>query len=633
MSDVFVSYKAEDRRRVEPLVEGLQADGLSVWWDAHIGGGDSWREKIEGELESARCVIVVWSKRSIGSEGRFVRDEASRAQRRGVYLPVLIDRIEPPLGFGETQAVPLYGWKGDRTSPRYQAILDCARAVSRGEVQALPRHVEPIAPLDRRTLVAGGAAVAVVAAAGGWFLLKPGAADASESIAVLPFANLSGDPSQAYFSDGLAEELRSALGRIPRLKVIGRTSSEMVRNSDAIAAANKLGVANVVTGSVRRSPDLIRVAAQLVSGKDGVEQWSQVYDRTPGDILRIQSDIAKNVADALSLELGGALVAGGTHNAGAQDLYLKAISVREAGISEANLRESIKLFDQAIQLDPDFADAYAQKSDTLVNLIGIYSNTVTEFDRGYNEAAAIARRAIELAPQRALGHSSLASALAGKLNVRGAASEYRRASELLAGEVPVLIAYSFFMSKTGNPEEGLRAADKAISLDPLNAGGYAMRGTALLYAHRYADAADSFREGIKVSREPAALAFTMLGNALTLLGQADEARKAFARAPADTVYRLTGEAILDARGGDRAAATRKLDRLRETFGDSAAYQQAQVLAQLAQPDQALAALERSWEVRDPGLLRIAADPFLDPVRRDPRFAVVERKMGLPLGAH
>jgi serine/threonine-protein kinase len=630
MSDVFVSYKAEDRKRVRPLVDALEAEGLTVWWDAQIGGGDEWRRSIEQQLDAAKCVLVVWSKRSTGPEGRFVRDEASRAQRRGVYLPVLIDRIEPPLGFGETQAIPLYGWKGDRTAPPYQAILNCARAISRGDVHALPRHVHSIAPLDRRTLVAGGAAVAVVAAAGSWFLLRPSAADASESVAVLPFANLSGDPSQAYFSDGLAEELRSALARIPRLKVIGRTSSEMMRNSDAIAAANKLGVASVVTGSVRRSPDLIRVAAQLVSGKDGVEQWSQVYDRAPGDILRIQTDIAKNVADSLSVELGG--TAGGTNSADAQDLYLKAISVREGGISEANLRDAIKLFDQAIQLDPDFADAYAQKSDTLVNLTGIFSNTVPEFDRGYGEAAAIARRAIELAPQRALGHSSLASALAGKLDVRGAAAEYERASELSAGEVGVLNAYSFFMSRTGNLGEALRAADKAISLDPLNAASYGMRGTALLYAHRYADAAKSFREVIRVSREPAALAFTMLGNSLNLLGQYDDARKAYARAPADNVYRLTGEAILDARRGDRTAAVHKLGRLRETFGDSASYQQAQILGQLAQPDEAVAALERAWEVRDPGLLRIAADPFLDPVRRDPRFAAVERKMGLPLAA-
>ena len=112
MSDVFVSYKAEDRRRVQPLVEALEADGLTVWWDAQIGGGDEWRRSIEQQLDAAKCVLVVWSKRSTAPEGRFVRDEASRAMERGVYLPVRIDNVRMPLGFGETQALSLTGWKG-----------------------------------------------------------------------------------------------------------------------------------------------------------------------------------------------------------------------------------------------------------------------------------------------------------------------------------------------------------------------------------------------------------------------------------------------------------------------------------------------------------------------------------------
>ncbi len=118
MTDVFISYKAEDRRRVQPLVQALQADGLSVWWDEHIGAGDAWRETIEKQLDTARCVLVAWSKRSVGPEGRFVRDEASRAQLRGVYVPVLIDPVKPPLGFGESQATSLRGWRGDPSDPR-----------------------------------------------------------------------------------------------------------------------------------------------------------------------------------------------------------------------------------------------------------------------------------------------------------------------------------------------------------------------------------------------------------------------------------------------------------------------------------------------------------------------------------
>ena len=123
MSDVFVSYKAEDRPRIAPLVEALEADGLSVWWDTQIAAGSEWRQDIQERLDQARCVIVVWSKRSVGAGGRFVRDEANRAQRRGTYLPVRIDDVEPPLGFGELHAISLEGWTGERADDRYRALI------------------------------------------------------------------------------------------------------------------------------------------------------------------------------------------------------------------------------------------------------------------------------------------------------------------------------------------------------------------------------------------------------------------------------------------------------------------------------------------------------------------------------
>ena len=206
MADVFVSYKAEDRRRVKPLVEALQADGFSVWWDEQIGGGAAWRHAIETELNAAKCVIVAWSKRSVGAEGTFVQDEATRAQQRHVYVPVIIDKVHLPLGFGETQALPLSGWHGDRSDPHYQAVLAAVQRNAGPKRRARPAPVHQ-PKIDRRTAIAGGAVAAVAAAGvGGWAFLRSSPASASRSIAVLPFANLSGDPAQAYFSDGIAEE-------------------------------------------------------------------------------------------------------------------------------------------------------------------------------------------------------------------------------------------------------------------------------------------------------------------------------------------------------------------------------------------------------------------------------------------
>ena len=234
MADVFVSYKAEDRARLKPLVAALEAEGFSVWWDAHIGGGTDWREDIQNHLDGAKCVMVAWTKRSVGPEGRFVRDEATRAQRRGVYLPVRLDAIEPPLGFGEVQALSLKGWKGDRADPRFQAVADAVRSRISGEHQPLrPTHFVE-GRVSRRAVMAGGAGAVALAGAGGWFLLKPAPANAKR-IAVLPFANMSGDENQAYFSDGVAEELRAALSRI-QLEVIGRASSEAVKELDTKAA-------------------------------------------------------------------------------------------------------------------------------------------------------------------------------------------------------------------------------------------------------------------------------------------------------------------------------------------------------------------------------------------------------------
>ena len=141
MSDVFVSYKAEDRKRVKPLVEAIQAEGFSVWWDEQIGGGSAWRQAIETELNAAKCVIVIWSNRSVGPDGTFVQDEATRAQQRHVYVPVLIDKVHLPLGFGETQALPLTGWRGDRADPHYEAVLAAVQRNVAGKRRRKPLQV------------------------------------------------------------------------------------------------------------------------------------------------------------------------------------------------------------------------------------------------------------------------------------------------------------------------------------------------------------------------------------------------------------------------------------------------------------------------------------------------------------
>lgn len=170
MADVFVSYKAEDRERVAPLVRALESDGISVWWDAHIGAGDEWRDTILRQLEGARPVIVVWSRRSVGRQGQFVRDEASRAVKRKTYLPVRIDKVDPPLGFGETQAHDLAGWKGDPADPTYEGVAAALRERFGIKGRGSRAHPGGSPPVSRRALMGGGAEVVVAAASVGTWL-------------------------------------------------------------------------------------------------------------------------------------------------------------------------------------------------------------------------------------------------------------------------------------------------------------------------------------------------------------------------------------------------------------------------------------------------------------------------------
>jgi tetratricopeptide (TPR) repeat protein len=169
MADVFVSYKAEDRRRISALVDALERDGFSVWWDAHVGAGQDWRDRIACELDAAKCVIVAWSQGSVGPAGRFVRDEAGRALHRGVYLPIKLDPVDPPLGFGETQVVSLIGWRGSRSAAPYRALVSAVGAVVRGEALQVADMDLNARPSRRAILVAGAAASAALAVGAGWW--------------------------------------------------------------------------------------------------------------------------------------------------------------------------------------------------------------------------------------------------------------------------------------------------------------------------------------------------------------------------------------------------------------------------------------------------------------------------------
>lgn len=630
MSDVFVSYKAEDRKRVKPLVAALEAEGYSVWWDEQIGGGAAWRHTIEAELNAARCVVVVWSKRSVGPDGAFVQDEATRAQQRHVYVPVLIDKVHLPLGFGETQALPLSGWRGDRAAPQYVAILNAVRGITGELPRAAPAQSSPARLLDRRTVIAGSAAVAAVAA-GGWYFLRSGRAEAANSIAVMPFANLSGDPAQAYFSDGLAEELRNALSRIPELNVMARTSSEKVREDDIQTAARKLGVANILTGSVRRSPSMIRISTQLVDGRDGLERWSEAYDRPVGDTLNIQTDIAQKVAAALSIRLSpsarAALEVGGTGNPAAQDLLLQID--RDLTFNQEGVERKLALLDAALALDPDYAQAYAQKASLLMIRAGTYSTTANDAYQGHLAALKVANKAIAIAPRMALGYATRGDIYRQLLNPRAALADCDRSSSLPGNNhVGVLGFRAAFLSQLGRSGESLNIGDKWIGLDPLNPQAHATQGISLYSARRYPEAVARLQRSLQIApKNERATAF--LGYALLQQNKAAEAAAQFQKLPPDNFRRLLGEAIIAARKGQRSQALKSLRAMQESQGDADLYQYGQIYAQMRMPNEAITQLGLAIAAHDSGASALRVDPFLDPIRRDPRFTALYAKLNFP----
>jgi serine/threonine-protein kinase len=632
--DIFVSYKAEDRARVRPLVDALMADGLSVWWDAHIGAGEDWRESIAANLDQARCVIVIWSKRSVGPDGRFVRDEAARAMKRHAYLPVTIDKVDPPLGFGETQCLPLANWKGNREDPRYLALLDAARhagsgaPIQRGPVPAaVAKHRGGV---DRRAVMAGGAVAGLAAAGGvGWLFLHGAPANAN-SVAVLPFANLSGDPGQAYFSDGMAEEVRSALSRINGLKVIGRASSELLRNDDIPGAAKRLDVGSIVTGSVRRSTATIRVSAQLVDGSNGVEKWSQTFDRPTGDVLQIQTSIAEAVAEQLRSQLGAsdraALSVGGTTSAAAQDLVLRADADQDG--SKAGFERRAGLYDQAVALDPNYASAWAGKARATTNVYAFYATTVPDMQAGLDTAATFARKAISLAPDLADGHAALAFNAFNRLDFTMAWAENRRAIASPGCSPRNIVAAVGFLGQIGQVGKAQQLWRSAADRDPLNPDVLRSHLGLLLAARRYQELLPQAQKYVAENTN-STQGQNLLATVLLLTGRYADALRATDKLPHEHPNWYVYRSVIAARTGNRVEAVAVLNSMRAFAGDSAHLQYAEMRAQMGDHDGAIQDLNAALKFRDPGLSLVQQDALFDPLRANPRFQALVRELNFP----
>jgi TolB-like protein/Tfp pilus assembly protein PilF len=453
----------------------------------------------------------------------------------------------------------------------------------------------------------------------------------AHSIAVLPFVNISGDRDQEYFSDGLTEELLNSLSRISELQVAARTSAFSFKGKDAKIGTigRELNVGAVLEGSVRRSAHTVRITAQLINALTGFHLWSQTYDRALGDVLKLQTEIATSVANALRVTLmidaPAHIELGSTRNPQAFDAYLRGRDLFELGADERSDRAALALFEQAIAIDPLYGAAHSARSRSLAAIANEYAQGAER--RGlYGAAIVAAKQAISLAPELADAHSALGFALfSGQLDVKAARVPYERSKVLGSGDADVLGRYALYCARTGRFDEARAAIARAAALDPLNPRVFRSVGAVAFAARNYAESIPAFERALARNSTIGGV-WAAIGASKLLLGDIEAAKRAFV-AERSGLFGLPGIAIIAKRQGNSREAQDALARLIAGYGDNSLYQQAQVYAQWNDRGRAIAALLAAHEKGDSGLIFLRNDPFLDPIRDAPEFVRLLSELG------
>ena len=454
----------------------------------------------------------------------------------------------------------------------------------------------------------------------------------AKSVAVLPFVNMSADKLDEYLSDGMTEELINALARVPGLRVPGRTSCFAFKGKSEADIFRKVGdqlqVNTVLEGSVRKAGEKLRVTAQLINVNDGYHLWSEDYDGDVRDIFTFQSNVAQRVVEALQIKLGveaaRALAKKPTENPEAHRLYL--LGRYELGkYSEAGWTSSIRYYEQALKLDPNYALAYCGLADTYAYMGGV----VMPSKEAVVKEKEFAERALQLEPQLAEAHLSLAVALGGAFDWRSAQVEFDRAIELNPNLAWAYEMYSWFLGGAGRLDEAIAKDKKAIELDPLNSFFQAALAYYLYHARRYDDAIVQI--GRTLELDPAStLARHLLGRCLLWKGDTASAIAEFQKSKtvvAGAWYQgLLGYAY--AISGNRPKAEQMLRELEEMakrqYVSSTAF--AMIYLGLGEKGKALDWLDKSYEDQESACWYLTVDRIYDSVRNEPRFQALVQKV-------
>ncbi len=468
--DIFLSYNREDAVTARLYADAFAAEGLNVWWDSDLRSGEAYDEVTEAALRGAKAVVVLWSPRSVVS--RWVRAEATIADRCKTLVPVTIEPCERPIMFELTQTAELSHWTGDARDRAWLAFLgDLRRFVGREAVPkiAAPAPEPQIAPQPLAT--------------------KP-------SLVVRPFATMAGAGEADYFADGMVVEIVSALSRFPSLFVISSGSSlnlrSDVRSSGEIA--RELGVRYVLQGSVRKGGNAVRIAVELLDGDAHTPIWTQRFDGMLDDIFALQDKVSNAVAARIDSTIRSNEMQQANNrlskDPGAYDLFLRGSHNMWARYDEVELRRAISLFDQAIERDPQFALAMVLNSNACFNLQ--QWNVCADQAELMTKCLSLAKRAVQIdkADYRIPAWASYSFLQCGQ-PVAMANGLIERALEMNPGDSVTHWLSGWNKLFMPDPEKALAAFEVGLRLDPHSpwrASFQAGQGVALIQLDRFEEA-------------------------------------------------------------------------------------------------------------------------------------------------
>ena len=663
---VFLSYASEDAAAAQRIATALRSAGIEVWFDREeLRGGDAWDRRIREKIHDCRLFMPIISAHTEARiEGYFRREwrlavdrTQDLSERVAFLIPVVIDstteqRADVPDAFRRVQ------WTRLPSGETSAAFVDRIRRLVSPEASPVTVPATPVAPgsitvessrasgrplwRSHAVLLAIGTALVVALSyftADRFWLSKrtttatatavgPSITTPENSVAVLPFADMSEKRDQEYFADGLSEEILNLLSGIPNLKVIGRRSSFQFkgRNDDLRSIGEKLGAAYVLEGSVRRSADRVRVTTQLIRARDAGHLWSNTYDRPFGDVLQLQDEIAAGVARALEVTVRtDTLQARGSRNSEAYDFYLRGLHSLEPFTREA-FETGANYFQQALDLDPNFGQAAAELGRMQVLEVEFGFALPTP---AYERARRTLETAIRLDPTSGIAHAWLGWIhMAYDWEWARSSFDMREALRLAPHDPEVALCASRLAMALGHWDDAIRILTAGTTRDPLFAGLHNSLSEIYLRTGRLADAEAAERRVLEISPTYASAPYNL---ARVLLAQ-DRPADALALINSrqqNTSDRAAALAVIYHALGRKVDSDTQLGVLIRQYQNDEALQIAAVFASRGEVDEAFQWVDRAYRQRDAGLYLIKLDPLLKNIEADPRYKAFLRKMNLP----